>query len=70
MVSGRLKWSKPHINKVIGENHPKAKLTEDDVREIRILLGFAFTQRELGKMYGVHQTTINAIKFNAIWRHI
>jgi hypothetical protein len=53
-----------------GEGLRLLKLTEQDVREIKILLGFGFSVRELGKMYNVDFTLISCIKRNKIWKHV
>jgi hypothetical protein len=53
-----------------GTRNPSAKLTEDDVREIRILNGFGFAQKELGKMYDVSASTIGFIINYKRWKHI
>lgn len=53
-----------------GEEHGKSKLTADDVREIRVLIGFGFSQRELGQMYGVYQSTISQVILGKKWKHI
>ncbi len=53
-----------------GQEHGRAKLTEDDVREIRIFREFGFTYRELGEMYGVHLSMIAYILSKKNWSHI
>ncbi len=53
-----------------GTRNPNAKLTDDDVREIRILYGFRFAQKELGKMYNVSQSLITSIVNFKSWQHI
>lgn len=48
-----------------------AKLSEDDVREIRILYATGeWTQEQLGRKFGVHQTIISAIVRRKTWVHI
>lgn len=44
-----------------------AKLTEQQVREIRELSG---THREIGKMYGVSKTSVRLIKLRRTWAHV
>lgn len=55
-----------------GERHYKAKLTENDVREIRILLQqrpkLAF--REIGRRYKVDGKAISGIAYNMTWKHV
>lgn len=53
-----------------GIKNGRAKLTEDDVREIKIFRGFGFEYDELGKMYGVCGTTIGRIITVKYWSHI
>ena len=55
---------RPHT---IGTQNPNSKLTEDDVKEIRVLLDFGFLQKEIAEMYGVSQTRISVIKLNKHW---
>jgi len=50
-----------------GASHGRAKLTEDQVREIFVS---SETQRELAQKYGVSQTTIHFIKSGRNWSHI
>jgi hypothetical protein len=47
-----------------------AKLTEDDVREVRELLAQGWTQTEIGKLFGVSQSQISLIKTGKEWRHV
>lgn len=48
-----------------GESNPCAKLTMDQVTEIR---KSSLTFTELGKLYGVSRTNIHLIKHQMIWR--
>jgi hypothetical protein len=52
-----------------GERNGHAKLTEEDVREIRELRG-AFTVRELGELYGINSGSISDIQNRKRWRHV
>lgn len=48
-----------------GENHPQAKLTDQEVLEIRDLYkNKIYKQREIGAMYGVSHTHVCAIVLN------
>jgi hypothetical protein len=51
----------------IGENHGHAKLTSNNILEIR---QSQKSQRVLGGIFGVSQSLIGAIKNRKIWRHI
>jgi len=54
-----------------GITHGLAKLTEDQVREIRRLYATGnFTQREIALQFGVDQTTISPIVNRQTWKHI
>lgn len=54
-----------------GERHAQAKLTEQDVREIRRLHGDGDTTiRRLGAQFSVHHSTINNILLGRWWRHV
>jgi len=51
-----------------GESHRDAKLTEDDVREIRHLHEVGVGQRELGRHFGVDHRTIAALLNGKTWK--
>lgn len=53
-----------------GEKHPLAKLTEEDVREIKLLIARGISQREIGKMFGVRQNTISRVNSGVRWGHM
>ena len=54
-----------------GELHPRHKLTEKDVREIRRRYRTEnITQTELGRIYGVSQNRICKIVTGTSWWHI
>lgn len=58
-------------NPVRGEKHPDARLTEEDVLEIRELYGTGdYYQREIGKMFGVSARHISSIVTRKKWKHI
>jgi len=52
----------------LGSNHGSAKLTEQDVLEIRAITGM--TQRAIAKRYDVGHTVINYIINRKTWQHI
>lgn len=59
------------INSLKGEKHPRSKLNEKQVIEIKKLLSEGLlTQREIAKKFNIHPNTINGIYKNQIWRHL
>lgn len=54
-------------NHVYGERHPKAKLTADQVDEIRRRLRAGELQEDLAEAYGVHSSSVSAIKTGKTW---
>lgn len=67
--SDNLKRKKAHDTHTYGESHSQAKLTEDQVRDIRSLEGL-MDQYEIAKKFGVAQATIWHILHRKTWRHI
>ena len=59
----------PQLAGLIGENNENSKLTEEKVREIKSLLSTE-TNIALGKLYGVHHSTISCIRLRKKWSHI
>ena len=60
---------RPNMTK--GEGHPAAKLTDNEVREIRRLFATGrFTKVKLGKMFNVSHKTIERIVTHDTWKHI
>lgn len=53
-----------------GEKNPESKLTEKDVREIRMKLHAGAIPRDLTREYGVGRRHISKIKTGEIWSHI
>jgi len=59
-----------------GENNPQVKLEEWKVKAIyqisnsSIIKQLKITQKEIAKMFGVHLSTISAIKTGKTWKHI
>jgi hypothetical protein len=53
-----------------GETQGLSKLTEDDVREIKVLLGFGVSLRAIAKQFYVDYTNISNIKCGKTWKHI
>ncbi len=53
-----------------GAAHYKAKLTEDDVLDIRSVHAFGATMYALAKAYGVDESNISLIVKRKAWRHL
>lgn len=57
-----------HPEATMGERHPMHKLTESQVKAIRLTKGIS--QSNLAHLYGVCQQTIQHIMSRKSWRHI
>jgi hypothetical protein len=53
-----------------GVDHPQARLTEDDVLEIRRLAAVRTPQKVIAARYGVSQRTVSDIALRRRWRHV
>jgi hypothetical protein len=53
-----------------GERHYRAKLSEEDVREILRLRGTGVLQKELASRYGVSQSHISLVGRRRSWAHV
>lgn len=53
-----------------GENMGSAKLTDDDVRQIRRLWSGGMQQKEIAPMFGVSQVRISLIVRRKSWKHV
>lgn len=54
----------------IGENNSHAKLTESDVKRIKILLREGNSRRKIALMFGVSHQNINGIANGKYWAHL
>jgi hypothetical protein len=59
----------PKLTNLKGTNHPRCKLSDKQVIEIREI-GFSQTRTSLSKKYGVSRITILRIIERANWNHI
>lgn len=72
----KIRMSKPKNKEKVslqsrGENNNFAKLTEEEVKEIKKLLKTGdYTQKQIGDMFNVRNTTINAINTGTTWKHV
>lgn len=53
-----------------GERNVMAKLTEDDVREIRHLVASGMMQKDVAPMFGVGRMTISRVVRRELWGHV
>jgi hypothetical protein len=53
-----------------GENHGNAKLTADNVRELRSLYSDGATLRQLADKFGVSNVSIHNAVARKTWRHL
>ncbi len=53
-----------------GESHGNAKITEDDVREIRRLAADGITQREIAKRFNLTHPNVGYIVRRTAWSHV
>lgn len=58
------------VKGVKGSSNHAAKLTEDDVKHIRILLKNGQSSRQIAKVYGVSKTVILMINKGELWTHV
>lgn len=54
----------------MGERHPHAKLTESDVRAIRVARAAGDTQRAIAASYGISPDNVRAIERRTAWKHV
>ena len=53
-----------------GETHPRAKLTENMVRQIRLLVERGLSNKEIAAKFSVTDKTVCHIKSGRLWRHV
>ena len=59
-----------HGNLMQGENHYRTPLTAENVREIRWLYSFDFSQQKIADYYGIARESVRAIVNNKTWRSV
>lgn len=65
---GRARYKQPPQKK--GSENGASKLSDEQVKEIKIFLEKGLTSRKLARQYGVSKTTILRIKNGNNWNHI
>lgn len=63
-------WKKGIVKRREGEDNPNAKLTEEDVRNIRGLIAEGYSNARIARMYNVGKKQIGRIKLGKAWKHI
>lgn len=53
-----------------GERHPRAKLTEDKVKQIRFLLGEKWLHRQIADHIGVSRSAVTSVSRGIVWHHL
>ncbi len=71
-ISGDRQWTRIYPERVLrGEQHSQARLTEEQVREIRRrYIPRKISCQQLASEYGVNWRTIHAVVSRQTWRHI
>lgn len=70
---GRVKKEKikPASRRQRGIEHPKAVLTEEDVREIRRIFGTGeYSMKQLAQLYAVSASNVSGIIKRKTWKHV
>jgi hypothetical protein len=62
--------SKGRSNKTRGSKHHNAKLSEDDVREIRRLYSAGFNRRRIAEKFRVTLAAVKLIAARKSWKHV
>ena len=57
-------------NRLRGESHPMAKLTSEQVRQIRTLYSQGFSTNVIARNYKVSKWNVEEIVNNKTWTHI
>ena len=68
MADMKAKGRRKNIN--TGEKNGRAKLTNEDAREIKRLLAAGMSQWEIANQFGVGQTQISKIELGKAWRDV
>ena len=53
-----------------GAEHPRARLTDEDVRQIRRLLSDGVSKAAIARLFGVDRSTVSLIARRKTWRHL
>ena len=64
------KGRQPRRHKYRGEAVKQARLSEDDVRDIRARYAGGEYQKDIAKVYGIEQTNVSHIVLRKTWKHV
>lgn len=53
-----------------GMHNPKAKLTNSDVRQLRLLAADGIDIKELSSVFEIHKETVRKIVNRVTWKHL
>ncbi|HYD83790.1 MAG TPA: HNH endonuclease [Opitutus sp.] len=67
--AARTGLSNPVANLRFGAQHHSAKLSEEDVRTIRTLLG-SMSQQAIADRFGIGQVSVSRIALGKNWKHV
>lgn len=48
-------------SRVAGDHHPRAKVTENQIKEMKLLYEEGMSQQKIGNLYGIGQSQVSAI---------
>ncbi len=63
-------WTRRLGVRTIGEDNGFAKLTDDDVRAIRLAYANGESQQSIADRHGIHQTAVSGIARRQTWSHV
>jgi hypothetical protein len=70
LTRGEQHWMRRHPEASMGVRNNAAKLTENDVLDIRILKGFQAKQKDIASAFGINQSQVSSIQRRDSWNHI
>lgn len=71
LATGSRNGSRKHPERLLrGETHHSAKLTEDDVLEIRKLYAIGFTCCEIAEKFSINPTSAHKAATGRTWKHV
>ena len=65
-----VRYTVKHHRHAHGIRHPMAKLSEENVRQIRNLIRLGHSNKQIARIFHVGRTAIDGIKNSRTWRHL